>query len=522
MKKQHTGIDKSEMDKTVKNQQEKSETFASKIPFIPLSVDFDLNRASKKTQSKCNEVVGGETALEEKEQHALYLYHKRWGTFDTVMFFLLEYVLQVEATTQKSVSVNFSEAYRVLRTMIIAVQNNPKKKHADEFTLHFKGRSETDTFSATFPIADEDYVDSYRDYIMAAVAAPRILAETSIQQIVNAWEQLLGRLLGLKYNFEPSLMPSNISVSMTDILRVGTFEDVKDLFENKVVKEFLRNNTDEQLNVLKKELGISFVDMFKSNVLKELKEIVLRRHAIVHCDSIATDDYCKEVNHLGIPEPQRGKRLVTNVPYAIHAWDIVYAAGTIIAHMACLKHARKLKSKMLEKFANGRLVSTSFGALKHSRSDAACIILEYANKLKIQTEWEMLAIKINLAIAYKGQGKTKEMNAVLDEYNWEYAPKEFKVAALALKGENKKALSELFKWCGKDLERIKCAHEWIVFEDLRKDPEFEKRMAKLRVKGNRELIKITAPSVNTNGDETTRIERLNALFEAAVKYAHKD
>ena len=530
MKKTQPVTDKSQIKERVKGQRGKVESAVSKMPFVPVSVDFDLGFSScERAQSKRTKLVGEETVMDkkvrralEKEQCALTLYRKRWGAFSTVMIYLLEYVQQVYETTRKSVLNNLSESYWVLRNMIIAAHNDSKKKHLREFTVTIDGKRDNEKFSATFPIVDEDNICVYNDYIRAAIAAPRILAETSVQQTVNAWEQLLGRLLGIKYCLEPQSVPPTISANVVEILDAESFDGIRNLFENKAIKEFLKNSTEDQLKELNKELKINFADMFESKVLNELKEIVLRRHLIVHCDSIAVDDYCKEIKKLGLPEQQKGKTLFTDVDYAIRAWDVIFAAGIIIAHMACLKCARGLKSNELERFANWRLVSSSFDALKHERNDAARLILEYANKLKIQTDWEMLAVKINLGIVYKREKRHKEMSAVLDEHNWEYAPKEFKAAALALKGETKRALSELFKWCGKDMERIKCAHEWIVFEDLRKDPEFEKRMAKLRVKGDRELIKITAPSVNAEGDETTRIERLNALFEAAVKYAYKD
>jgi len=529
MKKTHSIKDKSQMNESVKSQRDKIEPVMSKIPFVPVSVDFDFGFSPcEHAQSKRIKTVGEETVMDKKEQRALEkehcaldLYQERWGTFSTVMIYLIEYVQQVSTTTRKSVSTNLAESYRVLKNMIVAAQGKSRKNHKGEFTLHFSGNVDAETFSATFPIVDDDDIDIYNDYIRAAVAAPRILAETSVQQIVNAWEHFLGRLFGIKYSLDPQSIASNISVTMADILRAGDFKGVKELFENKAVKEFLRNSTEDQLNVLKNELGVNFVDMFSGNILKELKEIVLRRHIIVHCDSIAMDDYCKEIKKLGLPLPKRGEVLLTDISYAVRAWDILYAAGVIIAYMACIKHARDLKSKNLERFANGRLVTTSFEALKHGRLDAVCLILEYANKIKIQSEWSMLAIKINLAIAYKKQGRTREMDAVLNGYNWDFAPKEFIAASLALKGENRKALKALFEWCGADLERIRCAHEWIVFEDLREDPEFERRMARLRVKGGKELVKVAAPSVNAQGDKSTRVKRLTELFETAVKYAHK-
>ena len=274
MKKTQSIKDKSQMNESVKSQRDKVKPVMPKMPFVPVSVDFDFGFSPcEHAQSKRIKPVGEETVMDKKEQCALEkehcaldLYQERWGTFSTVMMYLIEYVQQVSITTRKSVSTNLAESYRVLRNMIIAAQGKSRKNHKGEFTLHFNGNVDAETFSATFPIIDDDDIDIYNDYIRAAIAAPRILAETTVQQAVNAWEQLLGRLLGIKYRLDPQSIASNISVTMADILRADDFKGIKEFFENKAVKEFLRNSTEDQLNVLKKELDVNFVDVFSGHI----------------------------------------------------------------------------------------------------------------------------------------------------------------------------------------------------------------------------------------------------------------
>jgi hypothetical protein len=520
MKKNRTPLNVANLTEQESLRQGKEKSMEFKIPFVPQEVDFDLDIwQHKQLCQEQNAHLSKAAFAAAKEQNALNLYHGRWNSFQTVMMFLLEYIQHVGRTTRKSIATNFAGSYRTLQSMIEDSQERKKKRYRDAFTLKFRGKNEEEVFSASFPLVDRDKIDTYMDYMRAAIAAPRILAETSIQQIVNAWEYFMGKLLGLKYRLNPTLIDSKYSVTMADILMAKDFDGIKEFFENMIIKEFIKMTTDDKLNALKKELDINFIDVFDSIALKELKEIIIRRHAIVHCDSIAQDDYCKAIKKLGLTVPARGELLLTDVPYAVHAWDVMYAAGVVIAYMACLKNAHNLKSKDLERFANGRLVSSSFDALKHGRNHAACLILEYANTIRIETEWAMLAIKINLAIAYKRQAKVKEMRAVLDGYNWEYAPKEFLAAVLTLKGENKKALKVLLAWCGKKMDRIKNVHDWIVFDELRNEPEFKKRMSSIYVKKNKCLVKVSAPSVNDNGDEETRKEQLSALFETAIKFS---
>ena len=290
------------------------------------------------------------------------------------------------------------------------------------------------------------------------------------------------------------------------------------MFVDKIVREFLRKNIDEQLATLNKEYKIDVSSSLEKNLLIDLKETIVRRHAIVHCNSVATFEYCNRVKELGISPPDVGQELVSPTQYLLHAWDVFFAAGMIVANKFMVSHARQLKSKEMETQAFRDLVTTSHTALKHGRNEAACFMLRYANQLAIKDNWACLATKINLALAYKRMGQSKECLNVLDSYDWSFSGDEFKASEAALRGKTKAALKLICKICRKNHAFIKNAHDWVVFEDVRNDADFEKVMQQLVSKRGKKMVKVAAPAVHFS-KETDAKDMLRKLFDVATKFS---
>jgi hypothetical protein len=253
-------------------------------------------------------------------------------------------------------------------------------------------------------------------------------------------------------------------------------------------------------------------------ILADFKETIERRHAIVHCNSIATSEYCDYIKALGKETPVVGEELFSSQRYLLHTWDVFFAVGVVVSSMFRVLHARILKSQEMESWAFRELVAASHKALEHNRNESACIMLQYADRLSIKDDWSRLAIKINLALAYKRMGCSKESLNVLDGHDWHYSDDEFKAAVAALRGKNKDALKRIIKICRKDPDFVRKAHEWVVFEDVRRDADFEKSMQQLASKRGKVMVKVPAPAVHFSKDSDEEA-RLNKLFEIATKFS---
>ena len=437
-------------------------------------------------------------------------------TFSTTMCYLGDYINEADKKAYESLQTNYAGMYRSFVNMILATKHK-KAIVADEVAFHFSKERTTEAFDVVVPVVDNDDLRSALQYFHAATAARRILAESMIQQIVNAWEHLLGSLIGTRIDSKILKDKNCVQVAFSELDNLKDVNEIKKVFGNKIIREFLWKSTDEQLKALKDDYNIDFSSLCEKSLLNDLKETILRRHSIVHCNSIATPEYCNSVKKLGKKPPNIGEELVSSKQYLMHAWDVFFAAGIIVANLFYVSHARVMKSKEMEDDANSVLVTKSHTALSHNRNEAACAILQYANKQTISDEWSKRAARINLALSYKRMGRIKECIQVLDEHNWDCFNDEFKAAEAALRGKNKEVLKLICKICQKNPSFIHNACEWVVFEDVRRDPEFEKAMQRLVSKQGKTMVKVAAPAVHFS-KRTDAKAMLKKLFDIASKF----
>lgn len=437
-------------------------------------------------------------------------------TFSTTMCYLVEYIRETGKKAYESLKTNYSEMYREFIEMVFEA-NHSKKKATDEVVLRFSKERSAEPFDVVVPVVDRDNLRAALQYCHAAKAARRILAESMIQQIVNAWEHLLGSLIGTRIDSDLLENSSNIRVSFSELGKLKDVCEIKKVFIDKIVREYLRKSIDEQLAALNEDYKIDFSSCVGKNFLTDLKETILRRHTIVHCNSIATSEYCNGIKKLGRTPPDVGEELDFSTQDLLHAWDVFFAAGMIVSNMFYVSHSRLMKSKEIENDANCIFVTESHTALSQNRNEAASAMLEYANKRKIYGEWPQLATKINLALSYKRRGLLKECFNLLGEHNWDFSNDQFKAAVSALRGKTKEALRIICKICRKDPSFVKAAHEWVVFEDVRRDAEFEKSMQRLVSKQGKTMVKVAAPAVHFSKQADAKA-MLKKLFDVASKF----
>lgn len=488
----------------------------SDMPIDSSCFDFDIRSIERATRKKAKvETDNGESSRESNLVYG-YGYRDCITLFSSFMCYLLEYMRQIRDYSAKSIQTNYAQMYSLFIDMIFEAKQN-RKKTDTEVVLNFSASNNPTSVNVTIPVVDEDKLRSVLQYREAAVAAPKILAETMIQQIVNTWETLLSSLIETRMDIKMLKNKASIQVSFSEISRCGNIPEIKNLFISKILREFLGKNIDEQIAVLHSDYKIDFASAFGSLHLADLKETIAQRHAIVHCNSIATLEYCERLKKIGKKEPQLGEPLLHSPQDLYHAWDIFFAAGIIVSHMMWVNHARQLKSQKFEDSAFSRLVTESHTALEQNRAEAACIMLQYGNKLTIRAERPRLAIKINLALAYKQLGQMQECNKVLNECDWTVCDDKFKAAVAALRGDNKEALKLICKLCRKDESFVRSAYGWVVFEDVRRDKNFEKEMQKLLSKKGQQMVPVLAPAVHFT-EEADEESVLKKLYAVALKY----
>lgn len=490
------------------------------IPIDSMDFSFEFRPVERIARRKSKAETTEKESSQETIPNIAYAYRDCMASFSSLMCYLLEYMHQVGSNSAKSIHTNYAQIYRVFINMIFDAKRNRKKTDI-EVSLHFFSKINPAHFEIVIPLVDEDNLRSILQYRDAAVAAPKILSETMIQQIVNTWETLLGSLIETRIDSKILKENAKIQVSLSEIDACADIAEIRKLFIGKILREFLGQNIDEQIAKLNTDYRIDFSSSFGRAHLADLKETIAQRHVFVHCNSIATPEYCERIRKLKKNALIPGDPLILSPQDLYHAWDVFFAAGLVVVHMFQVNHARQLKSQKMEDNAFAALVTESHTALEQNRNEAACIMLQYANKLSIRAEWPRLAIKINLALAYKRMGNIQKCNQVLSECDWNVCDDQFKAAVAALRGDNKEALKLICKLCRKDESFVKSAHAWVVFEEVRREKAFEEEMQKLLSKKGKQMVQVPAPAVHFS-KETDEKAMLKKLYDVALAFRQKD
>ena len=321
-----------------------------------------------------------------------------------------------------------------------------------------------------------DQISNIREYGDHSLAASSILHGSFLQQIVNAWEHLLGEFVLIHLKSQSDDVSKEKMLSYRDIIELGSIEAVKDKILNDEIADFLRSkSTKEQLKYIKDNLKVDLQTHFSCS--SQLTEIVLRRHAVVHTAGRVNADYLKRVKGTGFYSgklPDLGSPLHLNDGYTRKAWDVIYAAGAVLMHQIGRETARRSRDSGddEEEFVDSSLVNETVFALNDETIGAAEFVYKYAEKLTFKDDMVRLVAKVNTAIMHILIGDQKKADAVLCSVNWQSASALFQMSVAALRGqfdEFERLLPSVA--ANKDCS-VEDMYEWPVFFVVRKNQRF--------------------------------------------------
>ena len=325
-------------------------------------------------------------------------------------------------------------------------------------------------FSAGGPIYEHHHAQAVANRMKYHDAALRLLHETSVQQLVNAYERLIGDI-ARSYIFENTQVAANDqSLTYRQILEFASLDEVKRAVVEAQVTTLIRNSSSlEKLKWLRERLNVDVRSQFPD--INAFSGLELRRHAIVHAGGIATSEYLRRLRALGESESaSEGTPLALSSAYLERAWDVVYALGVVTIHLASVARARRLHDAEQEEIADGQLNNSAFWAIEQRHYGAAERILEYAHKRRLSKTTQQLMTIVNLAQTYKWQGREKDCRDLLRENDWEAANDQFRLCAAVLRDEDaEEHLTRAVKSADITLANL---YEWPVFSKFRELDEF--------------------------------------------------
>jgi len=272
----------------------------------------------------------------------------------------------------------------------------------------------------------------------------------------------------------PTEIPEAPEISYRELLSFSSLDDAKRHVIDKEIENFLkRKGTDEQLKYIKDELKADISNHFKQ--LNEFKELMLRRHAIVHAGGIASAEYmrrAKRIKGIDISEIEEGKRIPLPTQYIINAWNVTYSMGVILLHLVAKECARSKRSKSDEDHADKFLINAAFNSIKNNQLDTAESILKYAIKLKLAKDPSDLMVIINLAQTLRWKGDVEGCLKLLKSKDWTAYSYLYQLCVAALKDDEESFRALLPEIASQKAITISELCEWPVFKLMRSKENF--------------------------------------------------
>jgi len=219
--------------------------------------------------------------------------------FTALMQMLNQYMNEIGSVAEHTARTNVFNVIPFIREL----NDEAKSNHEDldplaevEFEINFTSEeNESKSVVIESDIYKREYIEKIVEFQNQHNASLRILNETGIQQVVNAYEKLIGDIIEWQLYNNPDQALDSEHISYKKLLNFNSLEEAKKYVIDEVITEFLKKKSaKQQLKYFKDEFGISVKSLFpKTNLFEEL---ILRRHCIVHAGGIATSEYIQRVN----------------------------------------------------------------------------------------------------------------------------------------------------------------------------------------------------------------------------------
>ena len=399
--------------------------------------------------------------------------------FNTVLQMLWKYMHSIGAVAQKTSIANLA-SLPVLLDKVVEREKNATETESPiaevEFIIVIRDENNVEnTTEITANVYEFKHLESLNEFRQYNDAALKILNESALQQIVNAYENVICELLTWHFHNNPDAAPKDKEISYRELLSFSSLEDAKRHVIAKEIENFLkRKGTDEQLKYIKNELKADVPSYFKQ--LHEFKEIILRRHAIVHAGGIASAEYMrrsKDIKGIDLSKISEGKNLPLDAKYVMNSWNVIYAMGMILLHLVAKECARSKHSKKEENEADKVLINSSFNCIQNNQLDAAELILKYSHKLRLAEDPSDLMVIINLAQTLRWKGDIEGCKRLLRSKVWSAYSSLFQLCVAALEDDENSFKTLLFDIATQKVISITDLCEWPVFKLMRSKENFQ-------------------------------------------------
>lgn len=301
-----------------------------------------------------------------------------------------------------------------------------------------------------------------------------LLYKSSFVMLISYFDFLVSDLIHYFYQRYPeSLSGKELSLTLSELKLCDNLTEAIDYVVNKGVDKVLYGNLENQKRYFRENLKIDT----NENIIHwdRVNEAMERRNIIVHNDSKINRRYLKSVNLPVIPEKPKdlkeGKKITVSEDYFITVFDEILIAGIILIQCCW----RKWRKGDIDN-ADSQLISSTYNALSEEKWTVAERLGLFSKERKISNERNRLYLDINYCQSLKWQNKKDELEKELEKFDTSTLRPIYILALCALKSDKRNFYKNVERAIIVDELKKESFMEWPLFRELRKDPNYKKRI----------------------------------------------
>lgn len=303
--------------------------------------------------------------------------------------------------------------------------------------------------------------------------ASETMRRSLVVSMVSIYDVFLGNLIRVLFQVSPdSFKSSQKTVTVEEILKNSSFDDLKSKLIEEEVESTLRESHLKQLDLLEKKVACTLQGDVK--LVAAFIEITERRNLFVHTGGKVSAQYievCKANDVEGIENIIAGTELFADKKYIDHCYETLYEFGVKLGQVVWRKKVR-------DEYGDSEtsLNDVCYFLIINKHYPLAIKLLEFAtsNSYKHETLEMRMYLMINKAQAYKWSGNSEKAAQIVADLDWSICDNRIKITKHVLLDDFNSA-AEIMKLVGSTDDKLnKRAYiEFPIFREFRKSDVFK-------------------------------------------------
>lgn len=295
-----------------------------------------------------------------------------------------------------------------------------------------------------------------------------VISKSLIVSLVTEYDSFIGKLLRAIFVLQPNMLnSSDKSMSFSQLLAFDSLDEARNSILDREVSGILYRSREEQLEYLTKKTNINLLDSVTR--WKEFVELTERRNLFVHGDGQVSSQYIEKCSRAGVKfDLEQGHVLEVDNDYFASSYHTILHVGLTIGALVWKKFdasddiIAKLNNVVFDLIVDGEYIAAQ---------EFAEFLLKPPMNKNVKAQDELLLI-LNLAQAYKWQGKEDVARSILKRKDWSVLGELYRLAERTLCDDFDSAAEVMRVVVTSKLLERTSLQEWPIFRQFRQSEQY--------------------------------------------------